>query len=640
MSSHVGAYLAVLLCSFAAALPPPEGPTVPPHFPLLPNCTVAPCDGPLAEFYCHGPVLGLAWKLLGSGKNCTGTGLATEPALAKRAADNLGKNPSPKEFLAFCNEYFTHAHYLESANLSDWTPKPPLIKGIKDQRLRRAALRIHGLWRNLSRSFRSEVARRKDRYPIIAVPHPFIVPGGDFDVYFYWDSYWILRGLRVSAMKETSRGILLNFAELILHLGYVPNGGQYILSKRSQPPYFAPMVAEYLEAYGWDAELARRLLPALDAEADWWLRHRSLKASGRRVFHYSTAMNCPRPEAYAQDISDALGSERRNTIVWANIASGAESGWDFSARWFGSGGGKASILTSSILPVDLNTRLTANFAILAELHHKAFANQSIVEYYSNLAKDGRQTLLELFYSTAAGAWLDQEMAEDGALRPREAFYPSNLEPLLLGGWNESILEAAGDYAEQSGAFVLPGGVPTSFDESSGQQWDWPNVWPPLVHNLVIGLRKDKHPRLLRLARHVAATFVSSVLKNFHGGFLWEKYDARFPGEPGGGGEYEVEKGFGWTNGVVLDLIRIYAEEGLEKDFYGWKKPGAFWPYILIFVAVLLLIVSCVLVWLRRRGREERRRAAALGAYHTIEVANRVLYSDMADSDDTESDSIS
>lgn len=28
-------------------------------------------------------------------------------------------------------------------------------------------------------------------------------------------------------------------------------------------------------------------------------------------------------------------------------------------------------------------------------------------------------------------------------------------------------------------------------------------------------------------------------------------------QPGGGGEYDVQTGFGWSNGAVLDLLRTY-----------------------------------------------------------------------------------
>lgn len=38
------------------------------------------------------------------------------------------------------------------------------------------------------------------------------------------------------------------------------------------------------------------------------------------------------------------------------------------------------------------------------------------------------------------------------------------------------------------------------------------------------------------------------------GAMYEKYDANTPGQYGGGGEYEVQLGFGWSNGVALSLI--------------------------------------------------------------------------------------
>jgi hypothetical protein len=42
---------------------------------------------------------------------------------------------------------------------------------------------------------------------------------------------------------------------------------------------------------------------------------------------------------------------------------------------------------------------------------------------------------------------------------------------------------------------------------------------------------------------------------WHGQF--EKYDAGVPGRPGGDGEYPVQTGFGWSNGVVLMLLEEY-----------------------------------------------------------------------------------
>ncbi|XP_053058618.1 trehalase-like isoform X2 [Acinonyx jubatus] len=41
--------------------------------------------------------------------------------------------------------------------------------------------------------------------------------------------------------------------------------------------------------------------------------------------------------------------------------------------------------------------------------------------------------------------------------------------------------------------------------------------------------------------------------------MYEKYDISNGGQPGGGGEYEVQEGFGWTSGVVLMLLAHYSD---------------------------------------------------------------------------------
>lgn len=47
-------------------------------------------------------------------------------------------------------------------------------------------------------------------------------------------------------------------------------------------------------------------------------------------------------------------------------------------------------------------------------------------------------------------------------------------------------------------------------------------------------------------------------------FLFLQYSALVPGLGGDGGEYNVQVGFGWSNGVILDLFRIYGHD-LTKD---------------------------------------------------------------------------
>ena len=65
---------------------------------------------------------------------------------------------------------------------------------------------------------------------------------------YYWDSFWVIRGLLQCEMKSTVKGILLNFIHLIKRFGMIPNGGRKYYLNRSQPPMFIPMVREYINA--------------------------------------------------------------------------------------------------------------------------------------------------------------------------------------------------------------------------------------------------------------------------------------------------------------------------------------------------------------------------------------------------------
>ena len=66
---------------------------------------------------------------------------------------------------------------------------------------------------------------------------------------------------------------------------------------------------------------------------------------------------------------------------------------------------------------------------------------------------------------------------------RKSFYPSNLAPIYFDCLTgDESLDGVLDYFNNSGVLDQPGGVPTS-DIRTGQQWDFPNIWAPLVKNI-------------------------------------------------------------------------------------------------------------------------------------------------------------
>lgn len=93
---------------------------------------------------------------------------------------------------------------------------------------------------------------------------------------------------------------------------------------------------------------------------------------------------------------------------------------------------------------------------------------------------------------------------------------------------------------------------------SGEQWDKPNGWAPLQWMAIRGFKRYGQIRWeMRLPSSWLQT-VNHFYKQHHK--LIEKYHIA-TGVPheGGGGEYPLQDGFGWTNGVVRRLIGLYGE---------------------------------------------------------------------------------
>ena len=126
---------------------------------------------------------------------------------------------------------------------------------------------------------------------------------------------------------------------------------------------------------------------------------------------------------------------------------------------------------------------------------------------------------------------------------------------------------------ESGLLRRGGARTTACDTGGRTQWDAPSAWPPLQLMLIEGLHSVASTSGCHaageLARALAQRWVSSSLAAWRAdGVMWEKLDAEHPGSRGGGGEYDPQVGFGWSNGVVLALLDMFPdlveEESEEK----------------------------------------------------------------------------
>ena len=203
---------------------------------------------------------------------------------------------------------------------------------------------------------------------LIELPYPYVVPGGRFQEMYYWDSYFTMLGLQVSGRVDLIENMIDNFAYLINQFGFIPNGNRTYFLGRSQPPFFSLMI-EILRQEKGD-EILLKYLPVLEKEYGFWMEGKvtlsARKLSSKRVVlrnenivlnRYWDEYDTPRPESYREDIELVKSLENPPEGIFRHIRAGAESGWDFSSRWFKDGQNMNTIHTTDILPIDLNCLL-------------------------------------------------------------------------------------------------------------------------------------------------------------------------------------------------------------------------------------------------------------------------------------------
>ncbi|QKS85884.1 alpha,alpha-trehalase TreA [Pseudomonas bijieensis] len=460
---------------------------------------------------------------------------------AKIRADYLARRGSD----GFDLKTFVQDNFIESGEAQSPASKPGA--SIEEH--------IDNLWPVLSRSY-SQVPQYSSLLPL---PQPYVVPGGRFREMYYWDSYFTMLGLEQSGERARVRQMTDNFAYMIDTYGHIPNGNRTYYLSRSQPPFFAYMVElqariEGDQAYG-------RYLPQLQKEYAYWMdgaqtlksgtaaKHVVKLADGSVLNRYWDASPTPRQESWLQDVKTAeQAPDRPKEEVWRDLRAGAESGWDFSSRWLGDGQDLATIRTTSIVPVDLNSliyHLERTIAKACETVH----NTPCVQAYGQRAERRQHAIEQYLWSAEKGFYVDYDWQQNQQRQPLTA---AALFPLFTGLASTEHANRTADAVREG--LLRPGGIATT-QVNNGQQWDEPNGWAPLQWVAVEGL--DRYQQTA-LAQQIGSGFLQQVQNLYRKeNKLVEKYDLSGRGDGGGGGEYELQDGFGWTNGVTLKLMGKY-----------------------------------------------------------------------------------
>ncbi|CAJ0541641.1 Ff.00g081520.m01.CDS01 [Fusarium sp. VM40] len=600
---------------------------------------VAPCDSPI---YCHGDILEqveLA-RPFSDSKTFVDMPAIRSMSEIQKAFDELDKPLKNNSALAdFLSENFADAgNELEEVPEDELKTDPKFLDNINDTVIREFTEKVIDIWPDLTRRYDQESKNCSDcPNSFIPVNRSFVVAGGRFREPYYWDSYWILEGLLRTggSFVDIAKNTIENFLDFIEEYGFVPNGARIYYLNRSQPPLLSQMVKIYIDHTN-DTDILERALPLLVKEHEFFMKNRSVPVyindETYMLNTYNVSNTQPRPESYREDYITATNksyyspsgevysggeelSFKQKETLYGNLASGAESGLDYTSKWIARPEDAIRdnyfplryLNTRNIIPVDLNSILYGNEIAIADFYEQT-GNNSASEQWREVASNRSYAMHAFMWNETLWSYFDYNLTskaqqiyfpadnntvsvdtEDAPKGQQVFFSPTQFYPFWLG--------AAPDYLKNNPYAVLSaykrvatyldkreGGIPASNIET-GQQWDQPNVWPPMMHILMAGLEKvpatfgimdPSFIEIRRLALRLGQRYLDSTFCTWYAtggstsetpklesvsdkedGIMFEKYADNATNTAGGGGEYEVVEGFGWTNGVLIWAVEEF-----------------------------------------------------------------------------------
>ncbi|MBN2000440.1 hypothetical protein JW935_23015 [candidate division KSB1 bacterium] len=372
---------------------------------------------------------------------------------------------------------------------------------------------------NYTKSNSKPISELKDDENIF-LPYSYVVPGGIFDTMFYWDSFFTIVGVRhYPEFHYLLKGIVDNCLYMIDKYGRVLNSNKKKWASRSQLPFLTSMINIVFELFPDETWLKNAMFYAEKEYTDYWCRGKHMTESGLSRFY--------------EDSGDNYMT--RHTEV----------SWDMSPRYDDDD-------TTDLLPVDLNANLYVYEKHFQRYYSKT-GHQSKAKEYSEKAMIRKKLISKYMWCEQDGLYYDfnQKTKKQKKIRSLAAYVPmwaglSRKRDAQRLVWNLRLFEH--DY-----------GLATC-DRDYGckdRQWNYPYGWAPLHWMVFHGLKRYGY---LKEAHRIAKKWIILNMMVFEKTFLmWEKYNVVDGNKADIYDRYQTQHGFGWTNGVFLDLAMELSE---------------------------------------------------------------------------------
>jgi alpha,alpha-trehalase len=398
---------------------------------------------------------------------------------------------------------------------------------------------------------------------LLYLPGSYVVPGGRFNEMFGWDSYFILLGLLQDQELELAQSLVNQLIYEIEHYGTILNANRTYFLTRSQPPVLTLMVLA-LFAHTQNKQWLQSIIPAIEKYYTFWTTEPHLHPE-TGLSRFFDSGEGPAPEVISDEKDDAGRTHYDRVLTYYTTygingldayydstsgftelfyqgdRSMRESGFDCSHRF-----GLFNLEITQYLPVCLNVLLYQ-------------MEQDIAQIYQILGKDSRlwcdratkrsQTINQLMWDEQVGLYFDYNFVTH---QRSQYEFVTTFYPLWAGIASQKQTEKV---VKNLAKFLAPGGLLTS-TIVTGNQWDAPFGWAPLHLIAVQGLSRYHY---LPQAEDIAKRFITLVVQEFEKyGAIVEKYDvvkcSANVSDEILFGYSSNEIGFGWTNGVFLELL--------------------------------------------------------------------------------------
>ena len=377
----------------------------------------------------------------------------------------------------------------------------------------------------------------KSEGTLIGLPNPYNVPSitDHFQEMYYWDTYFLNRGLILNGHVQQAKNNAENMFYLIDKYGFMPNGNRTYYLHNSQPPFLSMMVYDIFSATN-DKIWLKKAYDVLLKEYDFWINNRR-SPIGLTMYTGNVKMAILRRIGNRPpDITDEKLSMQYVAIC--------ESGWDINPRF--------DFHIEDFIPVELNALMYAfetnmeNFSITLGIDssdvwkERAENRKALMNKY--LLKDG------IFY--------DYDFKNDVI---SDKFTCASIYPMMVGMLTDEQAEILKNNIPRLETEYGLAVTEKEYDaDKYSYQWQYPNGWAPMYSIAINALNRYG---FYDDAKRIAKKYVNLIEENFQKtNNLWEKYNVKT-----GGVDVKLEGSnmppmMGWTAGVYIE-----ASNYLDKD---------------------------------------------------------------------------